>query len=153
MQTFCGLLMYFSPTITSSNSFERTATSGTSSSTTISQSSIPTTTLTPSSDCSNGSTYNSLFQNGREGNVPSSAGLTFTMLCSTGGLESNIASAYVYTFEDCIELCAGLNFWYGDKHCLGVSYNGANGSRPVNCWAHNQTALNSGTGNAAVLAA
>jgi hypothetical protein len=52
----------------------------------------------------------------------------------------NIASGYFYTFEDCIELCAGLNFWFGDRRCLGVTYQ-AIGHRPVNCWAHNQTAV------------
>jgi hypothetical protein len=109
-----------------------------SSSSSASQSSIPNPTLSPTSDCSNGSTYQSLFQNGENGPASLSAGLTFTMLCSTVQVDYstafNLASAYVYTFEDCIEVCAGINFWYGDRHFLGVSFKAATGTRPVNCW-------------------
>jgi hypothetical protein len=107
----------------------------------------------PTSDCSNGSTYQSLFQNGLEGTVSSSAGLTFTKLCLTEQVSLNIGSAYVYTFEDRIEVCAGLNFYDGNRHCLGVTYD-TTGTKPVNCWAHNMSTLvSSKTVDTAVLEA
>jgi hypothetical protein len=143
--------MHSSPVPTSSKS--TTATTPSSSSSTTSQSSIPIPTVSPTSDCSNGSTYQSIFQNGFSGPVLSSAGLTFTKLCSTEQDGFPLASAYVYTFEDCIEVCAGLNFFNGDRQCLGVSYE-ATGIRPANCWAHNDTTQKSSTtADAAVLEA
>jgi hypothetical protein len=125
--------MRFSTSLTSPNSI--TATSPSSPSSPTSQSTISTLTVSPTSDCSNGSTYQSLFQNGL-----SSAGLNFTKLCSTEFSTLNTGSAYVYTFEDCIEVCAGLNFYNGDRNCVGVTYY-AIGTRPANCWAHNMSSF------------
>ena len=62
------------------------------------------------------------------------------MLYSTVPAGFIIATAYVYTFEDCIEVCTGLDFGHGDQHCLGVSYE-VTSTRPVNCWAHDMSTL------------
>jgi hypothetical protein len=77
--------------------------------------------------------------------VPSTAGLTFTKICSTESYGFNIASAFVATFEACIGVCAGLNFWNQNANCLGAAYSSA-GGMPVNCWAHNGTASRPCTG-------
>lgn len=96
------------------------------------------TTSTPSSDCagSNGTAYRSLFLTGTDGVPSSSAGLTFTKICSAGMAGFNLASAYVFTFEDCIEVCASLNFFNGNQNCLSVTFN-PTWPRPHNCWVHN----------------
>ena len=39
----------------------------------------------------------------------------------------------MYSFQDCIELCASLNFRTGNADCGFAAYE-ANGSRPGNCW-------------------
>lgn len=39
----------------------------------------------------------------------------------------------MYSFQDCIELCASLNFWGGNADCGFAAYE-AKGSRPGNCW-------------------
>jgi hypothetical protein len=38
----------------------------------------------------------------------------------------------VYSLDDCVELCASLNFWASDKNCTVAVYD-VNGSRPGNC--------------------
>jgi hypothetical protein len=122
----------------SSTQKSSTCPSATQSSTTTTSTAVPT--IAPSTDCQNGTTYDSLFKNGGNGGVPTGAGLTFTKLCATNEDVSHIASGYFYTFEDCIELCAGINFWSRNRRCLGVTYS-ILGTRPVNCWASNQTAV------------
>ncbi|OCL03563.1 hypothetical protein AOQ84DRAFT_392203 [Glonium stellatum] len=95
---------------------------------------------TPSSDCpsTNGTIYTSLFANGKSGTVPSGAGLKFLKLCSVEQYGFNLAEGYFMTFDECIELCASLNFFNKNSNCLGVTFI-ANGTQPGNCWAHNVT--------------
>jgi len=108
-------------------------------------------TFVPSSDCKNGTTYNSLYQK-NPNDATRVADLTFTMVCSAWMWEFNVATAFVYTFEDCIELCAGINFQFAARPCVGVSYD-IQTSRPANCWAHNASTLTFAPGNdAAILA-
>ncbi|KAH7336511.1 hypothetical protein BKA65DRAFT_538617 [Rhexocercosporidium sp. MPI-PUGE-AT-0058] len=115
--------------------------SNTQTSTTTLLISSPTTFPAPSKNCQNGTTYNSLFQTGENGAVPPGAGLTFTRLCGQNADLHNIGSAFVYSFDDCIEICAGINFWPGNKRCTGVIYRPEGKGKPVNCWASNQTSL------------
>ena len=39
----------------------------------------------------------------------------------------------MYSLEDCIEVCASLNFWAGNSDCAFAAYD-AKGSRPGNGW-------------------
>jgi len=98
----------------------------------------------PTRDCTgpaNGTKYTSLYTSGTSGQVYPSQGLHFTKLCSTDQRSNvnNIAEAWVYTFEDCIELCASINFWSNSSICIGVAYKGDGLERPGNCWTHNAT--------------
>jgi len=43
------------------------------------------------------------------------------------------------TFDECIELCASINFFNSNSNCLGVTFVPM-GIPPGNCWAHNGTA-------------
>jgi hypothetical protein len=106
--------------------------------------SAPVPTYTPLSDCpaSNNTRYISALSTDTK-QVPS--GLDFTRYCgkasplnSVSGA-ANITSAFVYSFADCIEVCASYNF-------LNKNSNSTNGtdctvavyqptaSRPINCW-------------------
>jgi len=65
---------------------------------------------------------------------------TFTKHCSTaspldvpGYAGTTLTSAYLYTFNDCIELCAAFNFWANDTVCGYAMYK-AQAARPGNCW-------------------
>ncbi|KAH6711248.1 hypothetical protein BKA61DRAFT_579060 [Leptodontidium sp. MPI-SDFR-AT-0119] len=122
---------------TASGSSSTTQTSTSTSSPTPS----PTTFPAPSKDCQNGTTYNSLFQTGENGGVPPGAGLTFTRLCGQNADINNIGSAFVYSLDDCIEICAGINFWPGNRRCTSVIYRPEGKGKPVNCWAANETSL------------
>jgi len=88
-------------------------------------------------DCpsSNGSTYQSVFAS-FYGTPAAEAGLTFIMQCSTETAATNIAQAYFTNFNDCIELCASMNYWNQDRNCAGVSFH-LEMDPPGNCWAHN----------------
>jgi hypothetical protein len=44
-----------------------------------------------------------------------------------------MSEAFVYSFSDCIEACASLNFWSGNASCSVAVYQ-PDGSRPGNCW-------------------
>ncbi|KAK4636386.1 uncharacterized protein CLAFUR5_02213 [Fulvia fulva] len=97
-------------------------------------------TYTPLSDCpqSNGTSYTSAFAQGSSGDVPSHAGLHFTKYCDLSNpLGSNgsqrIAEAFVYSFSDCVEVCAGYNFWNNGGNCTVAVYQ-SGGGRPGNCW-------------------
>jgi hypothetical protein len=50
----------------------------------------------------------------------------------------NIVEGYFMTLDECIELCASLNFFNNNSNCLGVSFF-PTGILPGNCWAHNET--------------
>lgn len=102
--------------------------------------SAPTPTYTPLSDCpaSNNTRYISSFAAGTSGSVTSGTGLNFTKYCD---LESpltttnarTISEAFVYSFSDCIEVCAGYNFWAAGSNCTVAVYQ-PTGTRPGNCW-------------------
>jgi hypothetical protein len=103
---------------------------------------------TPTTDCprSNNTTYRSKFLSGDNGPVGSSAQLVFTKSCDARYSSGFIAQSYVYSFDDCIELCASLNFWANNGDCIGASYE-AEGSPPGNCWAHRRGADLMSTGD------
>lgn len=46
---------------------------------------------------------------------------------------STLSEAFAYSLDDCIEVCASLNYWASDKNCTVAVYD-AKGSRPGNCW-------------------
>jgi hypothetical protein len=122
--------------ISSGLSGSSTAASGPASSTAASASPAQ---FTPSTDCpnSNGTTYTSLFAQGKDGTPAPGAGLTFQKYCNLGfpGGMIKLAEAWVYSFNDCIELCASINFWAGNSSCQGANYWLA-GTKPGNCWAY-----------------
>jgi hypothetical protein len=66
-------------------------------------------------------------------------GLDFTRYCDfespLDGVTSasTLSEAFVYSFDDCIEVCASLNYWASDKNCTVAVYD-VKGSRPGNCW-------------------
>lgn len=111
----------------------------------------PTPTYTPLSDCpqSNDTTYSSTFLQGDSGDVPPGAGLTFTKYCDfesplttqTGALRT--AEAFVYSFSDCIELCASSNFYDANSNCTVAVYQ-PDGTRPGNCWVGNAAGVSLG---------
>jgi len=99
-------------------------------------------TQTPSSDCpsSDDTTYTS----------PQSdaSNITFIKYCNLSnpltvlGFSGAIyTQAYVYTFDDCIEMCIGYNQWAGDAACQIAVYQ-ATALRPANCWI-GKTVVNS----------
>lgn len=96
------------------------------------------------SDCpqSNDTTYSSSFADGSSGDVPPEAGLFFTKYCdfasplTTQTGAKRIAEVFVYSFSDCIEACAGSNFWNANANCTVAVYQPA-GTRPGNCWVGN----------------
>lgn len=67
------------------------------------------------------------------------AGLTFTRYCDVASLlngnaeASTFSEAFVYSLDDCIELCASLNYWANGANCTVAVYD-VEGSRPGNCW-------------------
>jgi len=67
------------------------------------------------------------------------AGLTFTRYCDVASpLDGNakastLSEAFVYSLDDCIELCASLNYWANEASCTVAVYD-VKGSRPGNCW-------------------
>lgn len=69
---------------------------------------------------------------------PPVSGLTFTMRCDTQSpLASSdgtqTAAAFVYSFADCVEVCAGVNWQNAAIDCTVAVYQPA-GERPANCW-------------------
>ncbi|KAK3075980.1 hypothetical protein LTR53_000157 [Teratosphaeriaceae sp. CCFEE 6253] len=120
------------------NATSNSTATATAASRTVSAFSAPTPTYSPLSDCSNGTSYSSSYANGSAGTVPANAGLNFTVYCDltnplsqTGA--SKIAEAYTYSLSDCMEVCAGYNFWSGSSNCTIAAYQ-PGGSRPGNCW-------------------
>ena len=98
----------------------------------------PTPTYSPLADCQNATIYTSAYLTGTSGSVPPNAGLNFTVYCNvTNPLSSKgsskIAEAYTYSLSDCIEVCAGYNFWNKGDNCTVAAYD-PTGSRPGNCW-------------------
>jgi len=94
-------------------------------------------TYIPLSDCpaSNDTSYTSSFA---QSSSSSSSGLSFSKYCGFAGPLSRsnaykMAEAFVYSFSDCIEVCAGLNYYSADSNCTVAVYQ-PSGSRPGNCW-------------------
>ncbi|TKA69568.1 hypothetical protein B0A55_08016 [Friedmanniomyces simplex] len=105
---------------------------------TVAAFSAPTPTYTPLSACQNHTTYASTYALGTLGPVPATARLKYTLYCNlTSPLSqpgaNKIAQAYTYTLRDCIEVCAGYNFWNAGSNCTVAAYEPA-GVRPGNCW-------------------
>ncbi|GAB7338361.1 hypothetical protein MBLNU457_4663t1 [Dothideomycetes sp. NU457] len=100
---------------------------------------------TPTSDCptSNHTIYTSLYTSELNASAVTSAALlslTFTKYCSLSsphdapGYTATISTAaYVYAFNDCIELCAAYNFYANNTVCGYAMYR-AQAPRPGNCW-------------------
>jgi len=91
-------------------------------------------TQSPSSDCpsSDDTTYTSPQVNSDD--------ITFIKYCDLsnpltilGFFGTIYTQAYVYTFDDCIELCIGYNSWAKEPNCSIAVYQPA-ASRPANCW-------------------
>lgn len=106
-------------------------------------------TYTPLSDCpaSNNTLYTSSYALGGSGAVPSGATLNFTKYCdraspltSTSTSASQLAEAFVYSFSDCVEICAGFNFYNVGNNCTFAVYQ-PKGSRPGNCWVGHATGV------------
>ena len=123
--------------------------------------SAPTPTYAPLSDCpaSNATTYTSAYAKGDSGR-----GFTFTKYCDYAnplsrrnagggsGSATRLAQAFVYSFSDCIDLCAGLNYNAGSSSSSssstsdppGVNCSVAvymlNEGRPYNCAVGHTTA-------------
>lgn len=110
------------------------STTTTSSPSTTSTFSAPTPTYTPLIDCpaSNNTTYTSSYASASSSN---NASLTFTKFCDLSSplTTHNLAEAFVYSFSDCIELCAGFNVLNSGSNCTAAVYQ-PTGSRPSNCW-------------------
>jgi len=100
---------------------------------------------TPTSNCptSNHTIYTSLYTSDLNVSAVTSEdllSLTFTKYCSLsspldapGYATTTLTAAYVYTFNDCIELCAAYNFWANNTVCGYATYQ-AQAARPGNCW-------------------
>lgn len=103
----------------------------------------PTPTYQPLDSCpsANNTSYTSNYTRNLDISESSdTANLTFTLHCDLESpLSGNISDAttlsetFVYSLQDCIELCASLNFWAGTADCSFAAYE-AKGSRPGNCW-------------------
>jgi hypothetical protein len=97
--------------------------------------SAATPTFSPISGCSNSTLFTSTYAQGLSG---SSAGLNFTAYCNYGNLldntkASNASQAYVYSFADCMEVCAGFNYLHDNNNCTIAVYQ-SSAARPSNCW-------------------
>lgn len=89
------------------------------------------------SDCpaSNNTSFASAYAKNDSGSA-----IKFTKYCGAASPLSdpvlsikNITEAYVYTFDDCIEICAGYNYYGSGSACTVAVYN-ASASRPADCW-------------------
>ncbi|KAK3719449.1 hypothetical protein LTR37_004307 [Vermiconidia calcicola] len=101
--------------------------------------SAPTPTFTPMSDCPtvHNQNYTSQYTQSSDA-VPDGAGLSFQLHCDlqsplSSPTAQRISQAYVYTFSDCVEVCAGHNYQNADSNCTFAVYKPAD-SRPANCW-------------------
>jgi hypothetical protein len=107
--------------------------------------SAPIPTYTPLSDCpsSDNTHYTSDFTKVSSNTISSSsstshasAGLTFTKHCALSNPitdPAKLTSAFVYSFSDCVEVCAAFNYWADSSECSVAVYQ-PNATRPANCW-------------------
>ncbi|KAK6435475.1 hypothetical protein LTR95_008335 [Oleoguttula sp. CCFEE 5521] len=127
------------PEGTISNATSTTAASPTSATPTFTAA-IPT--YTPLSDCpdSNNTTYTSAHYN-TVASTPNSTPplyLTFTKHCAlasplSASGSTTLSDAFVYSFSDCVELCASFNVVSQKADCSVAVYR-PGGNRPGNCW-------------------
>lgn len=116
----------------------------------------PTPTYEPLNDCpaSNNTDYISQYASTTSSSSSVPAGLAFTKFCdlenplSMSNDDDNddsndnndnqdiIAQAFVYSFSDCIEICAAYNYAQSGSNCTVAVYE-PSGSRPGNCWIGN----------------
>jgi hypothetical protein len=96
--------------------------------------------LNPCPDANNTSYTSPLSSRLDDSNSTSkTGGLNFTRYCDVGSPLDNVTNAsrlseaFVYSLDDCIELCASLNFWASDRNCTVAVYD-VNGTRPGNCF-------------------
>lgn len=117
------------------------ATATTESGTTVAATSTfaaPTPTFQPLNDCpeSNGTMYTSEYA--QKESTSDDAGLVFIKNCDLQNPLSinngkEIAQAFVYSFSDCVEICAGYNNLNSADNCTVAVYE-PSAHRPVNCW-------------------
>lgn len=94
--------------------------------------------LNPCPDA-NDTTYTSPLSNRQSDSASKTAGLKFTRYCDVDspvdGVKSasTLSEAFVYSLDDCVEVCASLNYWAGNQNCTVAVYD-VKGSRPGNCW-------------------
>lgn len=75
---------------------------------------------------------------GDSGKVSPGTGLAFKKYCDiesplpASGTQT-ISQAFVYSFSDCVEVCASFNFYAGDNNCTVAVY-APDSRRPANCW-------------------
>ncbi|KAK4574428.1 hypothetical protein LTR86_002190 [Recurvomyces mirabilis] len=98
----------------------------------------PTPTFSPLANCADNTTYTSTYSKGASGSVPANAGLNFTVYCNlTNPLlkptSQTLAVAYTYSLSDCVEVCAGYNYYANSGNCTVAAYQ-PTGNRPSNCW-------------------
>ncbi|KAK4935062.1 hypothetical protein LTR28_010449 [Elasticomyces elasticus] len=110
------------------------------SSTTSSTTAAATPTIQPTSDCpsSNATTYAPAQSSSGSS---SSTHFTFTKYCQTKSpfdknptRAAKLAQAFFYTFNDCIDLCAGFNAISGQRNCSAVAYQVGVARPSGNCW-------------------
>ena len=103
------------------------------------QPTIPT--YTPLDPCpaANNTLYTSSQADRQSDSTVETAGLNFTRYCDVASpLDGNVkaftlSEAFVYSLDDCIEVCASLNYWANDANCTVAVYD-VKGIRPGNCW-------------------
>lgn len=94
-------------------------------------------TYTPLNDCpdSNDTGYTSSFSNATD--PQPSAGLQFTKFCNLSNPiredSQRIAEVFVYSFSDCVEVCASYNYYSDSGKCTVAVYQ-PDAPRPGNCW-------------------
>ncbi|KAM0716907.1 hypothetical protein Q7P37_006759 [Cladosporium fusiforme] len=115
--------------------------SSTATSATPSTYSAPLPTYTPLSSCpdANNTLYTSTFAKADTNAANTSTGLTFTTYCDVESpltsvlTASTLSEAFVYSFKDCMDLCASVNYWFHSSNCSVAVYD-PKASRPGNCW-------------------
>ncbi|KAF2210878.1 hypothetical protein CERZMDRAFT_113032 [Cercospora zeae-maydis SCOH1-5] len=115
-----------------------TATATTASGTATSAFAAPTPTFQPLNDCPASSNTRYTSELARGESTSESTGLVFVKNCDLENPVSahhgkQIAQAFVYSFSDCIEICAGYNKLNSAANCTVAAYE-PSAPRPANCW-------------------
>lgn len=98
----------------------------------------PTPTYSPLSNCQNNASYASTYTHGSSNNIAPNAGLNFTVYCNltsplSKATSTTLAVAFSYSLSDCIEVCAGYNYYSNSQNCTVAAFS-PNATRPANCW-------------------